>query len=347
MSPPAATDEDAKQDGDAKADESDDEAGGKNDDEKEQQGIAVRMVYAGSPAAEAGIQAGDRVVRINETGIASIDDAITELNNVAPGGAVAVRVLRADESKEFKLTAVQLPTSVPEQLPPAYELAEPSKQADAAAAEPPAAPEGKSRKLKLAEFKQSCQVYLPASHAAGRPLGMLLWLHAPGDADAKEIIRTWQPICDRDGLLLVVPTAADDSRWERTELEYLRRLTERAIRQYKPDPHRVVVFGQGGGGAMAWLLGLSSRDILRGVATSAAPLPRQVRVPENEPAERLAIFAGLSAEDATVARMAQGLQELSDAGYPVSTITTVDRAGQLSDAEREELARWIDTLDRF
>ena len=34
-------------------------------------------------------------------------------------------------------------------------------------------------------------------------------------------------------------------------------------------------------------------------------------------------------------------------GYNVTTITTVATTGQLSDAEREELTRWIDTLDRF
>jgi poly(3-hydroxybutyrate) depolymerase len=176
---------------------------------------------------------------------------------------------------------------------------------------------------------------------------MLLWLHAPGDADAKAIIAAWQPICDRDGLLLVVPTAADAGHWERTELEYLRRLCEQVVRQYKPDPHRVVVYGQGGGGAMAWLLALSSRDILRGVATTAAPLPRQVRVPENEPAQRLAVFAGFSGDESTAAQIAQGLEKLDDAGYPVTMITNRDRSGRLSDEEREELARWIDTLDRF
>jgi poly(3-hydroxybutyrate) depolymerase len=298
------------------------------------------MVYVASPAAEAGIEPSDRIVRINDAKIDAIDDAITELNSVATGGEVAVRVLRAQKPKDFKLTATRLPTGVPEQLPPAYEVSDQE-------AEPPAAAEGKTRKLKLAEFKETCDVYVPASHAAGRPLGVLLWVHAPGDVDAKEIIAAWQPICDRDGLILVVPMAADAGRWERTELEYLRRLMERVIRQYKPDPHRVVVYGQGGGGAMSWLLALSSRDIVRGVATTAAPLPRQVRVPENEPAQRVAVFSGLSGDETTNAQVAQGLEKLVDAGYPVTTITNSDRSGVLSAKEREELARWIDTLDRF
>lgn len=343
---PAAADGDAITESNAKVEEADDEGESENKENKEKkivasgdqepQGVVIRMVYPGSPAAEAGIQAGDRIVKINRADIDNIDDAIAEVNNVAPGGDVSVRMRRGVESKDYKLAAARLPTGVPEQLPSAFKVE----------AEPPATAKGKTRKLKLAEFKESCQVYVPPN-AAGRPLGLLLWLHAPGEADAKAIITAWQPICDRDGLLLVVPTAADAGKWERTELEYLRRLTERVVRQYKPDPRRVVVYGQGGGGAMAWLLALSSRDIFRGVATTAAPLPRQIRVPENEPAQRLAVFAGLSGDEGAATQIAQGLTKLADAGYPVTTITNLDRAGRLSDEEHEQLARWIDTLDRF
>jgi serine protease Do len=316
----------------------------------ESRGVTVRMVYMASPAAEAGIQPGDRVVMINDADVTGLDDAVSEMNNVAPGGEVRVRVKRADEAKHYTLIAAPLPMVVPEQLPQAYEQVAP--QADNSdvtgkAAEPPAAAHGKTRKLKLAEFKETCEIYVPASASADRPPGMLLWLHAPGDVNAPATIAAWQQICDRDNLLLVVPTAADVSHWERTELEYLRRLCEHVVRQYHPDPHRIAVYGQGGGGQMAWLLGLSSRDLMRGVATTAAPLPRQVRVPENEPAARLAFFAGISGDEGTAAQIAQGLEKLADAGYPVTTIANIDRMGSLSDDERQELARWIDTLDRF
>jgi poly(3-hydroxybutyrate) depolymerase len=129
-------------------------------------------------------------------------------------------------------------------------------------------------------------------------------------------------------------------------LEYLARLTKQVLGQYEIDPHRVVVYGERGGGAMAWLLGLAGREVFRGIATSSAPLPRQVRVPANEPSQRLAIFAGIpSGSDGSVL-IAQGLQKCADAGYPVTTITLAS-AGELGNADCEELARWIDSLDRF
>jgi hypothetical protein len=98
---------------------------------------------------------------------------------------------------------------------------------------------------------------------------------------------------------------------------------------------------------MAYLLGLGRRDVFSGIATTAATLPRQIKAPESEQAQRLAVMAGLPADAKDALPVAQGLKKISDAGYPVSTITTADSAGRLGDSEREELARWIDTLDRF
>ncbi len=55
-------------------------------------GIAVRMVYADSPAEKAGIQPDDRILAINETKIKSIDDAIQAMNNAVPESNVTVRI---------------------------------------------------------------------------------------------------------------------------------------------------------------------------------------------------------------------------------------------------------------
>jgi len=302
-------------------------------------GVVVRMVYVGSPAAESGVKIGDRVVRINAADVATVSDAIEELNNVAPGDQVALRVVRDDQTLDLTLTASRLPTVVPSELPPAYVAA-----VDAAEDTPAA---GETRDLKLAEFPQTCKVYVPPAYEAGRALSVLLWLHTPGASDPDEVVRQWQPICDRDGLLLVVPTAADVNHWERTELEYLSRLVNRVVRQYTTDPRRVVVYGQGGGGGMAYLLALARRDVFTGVATSAAPLPRQIRVPDSEPAQRLAVFAGLPSDPVVSGQITPGLQKLSEGGYSLVTTTTIDLGGRLTDADRQELARWIDALDRF
>jgi serine protease Do len=311
-------------------------------------GVVVRMVYPDSPAAKAGIQTGDRMVRIGEMRIDDLGDAIQEMNNVAPSMVVHVRVLRKGEPLDLTLTAGQLPAPVPKELPPAFaaEAVSEANQNEHAQAAEGQTKAGKTLELKLTEFKQNCQIYIPVTHEPQQALGVLLWLHAPGASKPETTIRDWRQICDRDGLVLVVPTAAGPDRWERIELEYLRRLLERVLGQYTTDSRRVVIYGQEGGGAMAYLLALSSRDLVRGVATSATPLPRQLRVPENEPSVRFAVLAGLPSGGSD-AQIAQGLRKLADAGYPVTTVAIANPTGNLSAEEREQLARWIDTLDRF
>jgi membrane-associated protease RseP (regulator of RpoE activity) len=299
------------------------------------------MIYDGSPAAEAGIQIGDRITNINESKVASIDDAIAAVNNAAPGSKIAVKLAGGEESKELTLTAARLPTNIPGDLPPAHKLLpSPTDATEKAAA-------GESRDLRLPEFPNKCRVYVPASHEAGLPQAAIFWLQGPNDTKPDEVIREWQPICDRDGVVLIVPSPAGKDQWERPEIEFLRRLTERVIAQYKIDPHRVVVYGQGKGGAIAWPLALLSRDVIHGIATSATPLPRPLKVPPNEPSQRFAIFAALPASKDSATPISLGLRKFADAGYNVATITSASATGQLSDDERNQLARWIDTLDRF
>jgi poly(3-hydroxybutyrate) depolymerase len=299
------------------------------------------MVYDGSPATDGGIQIGDRITNINESKVSSIDEAITAVNNIAPGNKLGVKLSRGGEAKELTLTAARLPINIPGELPAAYS----ATPATAAATQKAAA--GETRDLKLPEFPNKCRVYVPASHEAGRPQAAVLWLQGPNDAKPDDIIRDWQSNCDHDGIMLIIPSPAGKDQWERPEIEYLRRLIERVIAQYKVDPHRTVVYGHGKGGAIAWPLALSSRDVFRGIATSATPLPRPLRVPANEASQRFAIFAALPSSKDAAAPISLGLHKFAEAGYNVATITATGAAGQLSDEERNQLARWIDTLDRF
>jgi hypothetical protein len=299
------------------------------------------MIYDGSPATDAGIQIGDRITSINDSKVASIDEAIAAVNSLAPGNKVVIKLTRGGQAKELTVTAARLPTNIPGNLPPAYlaSISPIGATANAAA--------GEMRDLKLPEFPNRCRIYLPASHEAGQSQAAIIWLGAPTDAKPDDIIREWQTVCDRDGIMLIVPSAAGKDQWERPELEYLRRLSEHVVAQYKIDPHRMVVYGQGKGGTIAWPLGLSSRDLFRGIAGSATPLPRPLRVPPNEPSQRIAIFAALPASKESASPISLGLRKFADAGYNVATITTISATGQLSDDERNQLARWIDTLDRF
>ena len=125
--------------------------------------MIVRAVYSGSPAADAGIQHGDRIVELNETKIKTIDDAIQALNNATPETKVTVKLDRDGKPIDLTLTATRLPGNVPAELPPAFEThaaANPETKASA----------GETVDLKLAEFPHTCRVYVPSSRSEGQPL---------------------------------------------------------------------------------------------------------------------------------------------------------------------------------
>jgi serine protease Do len=328
-------------DGDAESEKDESKDAVERQNDSGDQGILVRMVYSGSPAEAAGVRPGDRIMKINEAAVDSIDAALAELNNAAAGSEIALHVDRESKALELKVTAARLPTNVPAELPPAYRDTASTDGSDAKAST------GETRELKLPEFPQQAHLYVPAGTGSNRSPGLFMWLHAPGDTDAKETIKQWKPLCDRYGLLLVLPSASDSERWEKTELEYLGRLMERVLMEYKIDSRRVVVGGHEGGGGMAWLLGFSGRQVFRGIAVSTAPVPRQTIIPASEPTQRLAVFAAVPSDKEVAPQTAMGLQRVGEAGYPVTAVATANNEGRLSEAEREQLARWIDTLDRF
>ena len=314
-----------------------DSADKESGDQTPEQGVEVRFVYPGSPAAQAGIEAGDRILQINETKTNSVNDAVQAVNNSTPGAKLTVQTLHAGEPQERTLTAAQLPTTVPSELPRATKDA-----VDAGANATP----GETVELKLPEFAHTCSIYVPAARPAAPSLAVLLWLQTPADAKPEDAIRDWKSLCDRDGIVLIVPKPGKADHWEKTDMEYLHRLLEHASAEYKVDPRRVVVGGEGSAAAIIWPLGLASRDLVHGIAAVAAPLPRQIKVPENDAARRLGVFAALPPKKDAAAAISLGLKSFSDAGYNVATSTT-NTASQLSATEREELARWIDSLDRF
>ncbi len=302
-------------------------------------GVVVRMVYADGPAAQAGVKPGDRITKINESKIGSVDDAIQAVNNLTAEAKVAVQVVREEKSLELTLTAANLPTDVPNDLPPARK---PLANVVEKGVQP-----GKSSDLKLPEFQHSCRIYVPADSSPRRELGVVLWIQSSADSKPDDTIRKWQSICDRDGIIFMIPTAKDADHWERTDLEYLHRLLQQVTTKYQTDPRRIVVGGVGNVGALAWPLAMASRSTVRGVIAIAAMPPRQLQIPPNDPARRLAVFAAIPPKKDTAAAFGQSLKTVSDAGYNVSTLTTNDVTGNLNELNLEELARWIDTLDRF
>jgi S1-C subfamily serine protease len=79
---------------------------------EDEAGVFIEEVMEGSPAEEADLQAGDRLVSINEEEITSIEQAVELVGSMQPGDAITVIVERDDEELEFEITLASAPLTM-------------------------------------------------------------------------------------------------------------------------------------------------------------------------------------------------------------------------------------------
>jgi serine protease Do len=74
-----------------------------------QRGVVVREVFDTSPAASAGLRAGDVIRRMDRTPIEDSEDVVEFVQRHTPGDAISVSVVRAGRSKSLNLRLAQRP----------------------------------------------------------------------------------------------------------------------------------------------------------------------------------------------------------------------------------------------
>ena len=305
--------------------------------EEEPAGIVVRAVWPESPAEQAGIAAGDKLIELNDTQLDDMKSALKAVTGLAPDQSVVATVVRGEE--ELELT-VELST-VPEEILSVASL--PPRQETTAPAEL------KLKPLKMAEIVQVANYYAPPQ-TEKRPRGMLLWLANGSAAEDQQLAEAWQSICDRDDLLLVVAHAKEESGWAREDLQFLSVLLRTVANRFDLDPYRRVVCGGGKSGQLAYRLAFNPRSQLTGVVSLDAPLPRTLRLPQNLPGGRLSTLAIVTPGSTFMPLVRKNIEELRAAGYPTSWWQRAHESSEpaeLDDAVRETIARWVDGLDRF
>ena len=72
-------------------------------------------IVPGSPAAKAGLQAGDLITAVNGTAVASVNQFVATIANYAPGDTVTLTVNRNGQNKQIKVTLGAQPASATSQ----------------------------------------------------------------------------------------------------------------------------------------------------------------------------------------------------------------------------------------
>lgn len=300
--------------------------------------LTVRYVYPEGPAAKAGIQPGDVIESAAGAAVKDAAELREQLRTRAPDEPLRIRVRRGDKKLELNATLARLPEALPPALPPAH--GRPSATADAR-------PAVGVVPLKLPELPNECVAYVPENYNPKVSYGVLVWLHAPGGFKQEELIARWKPYCDQHELILLAPKSADPTRWQPSEARFVRRVLAEILDKYSIDPMRIVVHGHEGGGALAYLVAFSSKDVVRGVATVAATMPLLVRPPENDPVYRLAFYTTRASKSTNAAQVEAGIKLLRAMKYPVTVVNQGEQTRYLTAEEIDDLMRWIDALDRI
>jgi serine protease Do len=303
------------------------------------QGVEVRDVIADSPAQAAGLARRDVITAISDQPVADAATLLDQVSRLPLAQTTALTILRDGQSQTVTITPGPIPETVPADVP----------TANTPAWTPPegtAAPRTGRFNDTLPGGDQEFWAYVPEHYNPDYGYALVVWLHPAGDTMEASLMRQWQSHCDRRGIILAGPKAADISGWTPGETDFVRGVVEQIQRQYHIDRQRIIVHGHGASGQFAFDVGFKHRDLFRGLAVGSAPL--RTPPPDNDPDFRQQLYLVCGEEDPLLPAVTQTAQGLRNFKFPV-TFTTLSGAGEQypGDDAVEEIVRWIDALDRI
>jgi serine protease Do len=314
--------------------------------------VQVAWVWPGSPAAQAGIVAGDQIDAIVPPVTDGDTAAAGDMVPVESAAALAGLVAGTDAGRSFGLVVVRdgkrqtipvetvvmpadLPADLVDQVPGfVSRQARPGREdADAATVQ----------RLEAAEVAQPPLVVLPAV-PPGEPLGVIIYLDLPRGPVAEAEATVWKAAAARRSVAVILPGSADPQRWGREDIVGIKRALATLATKRAIDPARIAVAGRGAGGAFAWLVAESLGPVVRGVALIDSALPRQATIEPAEPGRsRWVVFGGAAAgvpDGQASVRVEADRRRLEEAGLSVGRLPVGQEAG----VPAPLLAAWVEAL---
>jgi serine protease Do len=345
-------------------------------------GVEVRFVYPDSPADKAGVKAGDRIMRIGREippapvrlqPIAGRDQLMDLLETAGPGVELSFEVKHASGKKTetLKIKLAEVPDAVPTkaQLPEKSSVKKALTRPKSAGPQPPGAakkeekkePKKDDKKAETGFLKRTTAaadhtywIYVPENYDPNIAHAVLVWLHPPGKNKEKDFDlfwQSWQFPCEDFHIILVCPKAESErGGWTQSESEFVQEAVRAVSDNYTVDRRRIIAHGMDQGGEMAFSLGFRSRGLFRAVATTGSSLAGNPRDKvANQP---LSFFLVVGDKDPLLDGVKETNTKLKDKKYPViyREIKNMGRQyidGRLGIDTLDELARWIDSLDRL
>lgn len=303
-------------------------AAGSEADSADASPTQILAVEPGSPAAQAGLAAGDNLLKIGENSGKKIEDARHALAVAELDEPISLQVQTAGNPRTVELLPQEWPAELPEALPPPrFEFADEEKCT--------------TSDIKLGDFPNDCYAILPPAAARKSP-GLLIVLAEPGELGREKSLNFWNDFCMDYGWIVVVINSKDAKAWSREELELPGRVLGKLDSSYDLDPSRIVMAGFGVGGRLALAAAAESKRAV-GVLTLGTQLGRIGLRKANSPEHSVHfLFFGDAAETEDSA------DRLRAGGYDATAIAHDGKSNNSWDEfPSQTIRRWLEGLARL
>ena len=288
-------------------------------------GIKVRSVEADSPAAQAGIEAGDLIETANGTKIEKLQDLILQIAATASGKEFSISIKRGDQLKELTLTMALRSASIPP-------FVEPAKMEE----------EAESFELKVAEAANKCLVIKPATAedtgASQQPPAILVWMLPAGEYDREKIERTWKDLCQNQNTILLAIASDNDKKWTKEEARAVFGALNTLAKQSEFDKRRIAIGGQGNGGTMASIVCFVRTGVFQGLILQAAELSSQIPNITTNPTTPVMVLVTEPEGDNQVAAQRKSLTPVVESKMPIENVARLTP---------ERILAWVNFVDRL
>ena len=299
-------------------------------------GVTVAYLYPDSPAAEMGIQPNDRLVSLNGKSLTESREWREQIAQFEPGQEVPMTWKRQGEERQGRLRLASSPDQLPKEIPVRSWRQPVEVAADSA---------GHWSPRRLPDEPNECWVWDP--DLPGARCGIFVWLAAPGAIDRDALQAIWSTPCRERSTLLMLPRPRDESGWDASSLDVIRRFLEAVMDDDPVDPHRIAVGGYQTGGSVAYAFAFEHRERTRGVAAVDAILPARLQLRGNDPESRLEFLQIVQGDSARAKGMQKDNERLREMKFPVIQVSQPQESQTPDKESAATILRWLDSLDRL
>ncbi|WP_020472854.1 PDZ domain-containing protein [Zavarzinella formosa] len=191
-------------------------------------------------------------------------------------------------------------------------------------------------------------VFVPDTYDKNISHGLIVWLHPAGrdGRDADDMVKLWEPFCEKYNFIMVGPTAGAASGWVAGEAEGIMSDVRQVRTSYTIDPQRVIAHGQGVGGQMAYYMAINHREVIRAAVPVGAVLASNPKEPVAN--QRLTFLVIAGAKDPIVKDVQEGFKKLTEKKYPAIYREMKQSGKEYVNDDGDvfrEMVRWMDSLD--